>query len=105
MPQCAIIRSSVAGWSSSVARWAHNPKVVGSNPAPATNQFADTPIKPIHIRLYGLFLCLSGTPLYLLLLLSKSNIRYNAAHLYAANIAMLSVDGECLRGVYANSIS
>ena len=27
---------SVAGWSSLVARWAHNPKVVGSNPAPAT---------------------------------------------------------------------
>ena len=26
-----------AGWSSSVARWAHNPEVVGSNPAPATN--------------------------------------------------------------------
>ena len=25
-----------AGWSSSVARRAHNPKVVGSNPAPAT---------------------------------------------------------------------
>ena len=25
-----------AGWSSSVARWAHNPKVAGSNPAPAT---------------------------------------------------------------------
>ena len=25
-----------AGWSSLVARWAHNPKVVGSNPAPAT---------------------------------------------------------------------
>ena len=24
-----------AGWSSSVARRAHNPKVVGSNPAPA----------------------------------------------------------------------
>jgi hypothetical protein len=23
-----------------VARWAHNPKVVGSNPAPATNQNA-----------------------------------------------------------------
>ena len=29
--------SSAAGWSSSVARWAHNPEVVGSNPAPATN--------------------------------------------------------------------
>jgi hypothetical protein len=26
-----------AGWSSMVARRAHNPKVVGSNPAPATN--------------------------------------------------------------------
>ena len=26
-----------AGWSSSVARRAHNPKVVGSNPAPATS--------------------------------------------------------------------
>ncbi len=28
-----------AGWSSLVARRAHNPKVVGSNPAPATNLF------------------------------------------------------------------
>jgi hypothetical protein len=27
---------SGAGWSSLVARRAHNPKVVGSNPAPAT---------------------------------------------------------------------
>ena len=26
-----------AGWSSLVARRAHNPEVVGSNPAPATN--------------------------------------------------------------------
>src|SRR3954469_16090264 len=26
-----------AGWSSSVARWAQNPEVAGSNPAPATN--------------------------------------------------------------------
>ena len=26
----------IAGWSSPVARWAHNPEVVGSNPAPAT---------------------------------------------------------------------
>ena len=29
-----------AGWSSSVARRAHNPKVAGSNPAPATNEKA-----------------------------------------------------------------
>ena len=28
-----------AGWSSPVARWAHNPKVAGSNPAPATKKF------------------------------------------------------------------
>jgi hypothetical protein len=27
-----------AGWSSPVARWAHNPKVLGSNPSPATNR-------------------------------------------------------------------
>jgi hypothetical protein len=27
-----------AGWSSLVARRAHNPKVVGSNPSPATNK-------------------------------------------------------------------
>ena len=27
-----------AGWSSLVARRAHNPKVAGSNPAPATDQ-------------------------------------------------------------------
>ena len=27
----------LAGWSSLVARWAHNPKVGGSNPPPATN--------------------------------------------------------------------
>ena len=28
----------IAGWSSLVARRAHNPKVVGSNPAPATTK-------------------------------------------------------------------
>ena len=28
----------IAGWSSSVARRAHNPKVVGSNPTPATKK-------------------------------------------------------------------
>ena len=31
-------RVSAAGWSSLVARRAHNPKVVGSNPTPATFQ-------------------------------------------------------------------
>ena len=32
----AIRNRHGAGWSSPVARWAHNPKVAGSNPAPAT---------------------------------------------------------------------
>jgi hypothetical protein len=32
------IDDSDAGWSSLAARRAHNPKVVGSNPAPATKQ-------------------------------------------------------------------
>jgi hypothetical protein len=31
--------STGAGWSSLAARRAHNPKVVGSNPTPATNTF------------------------------------------------------------------
>jgi hypothetical protein len=30
-----------AGWSSLVARWAHNPKVGGSNPPPATKSVND----------------------------------------------------------------
>ena len=30
---------SDAGWSSLAARRAHNPKVTGSNPVPATNNF------------------------------------------------------------------
>ena len=32
-----------AGWSSLVARRAHNPKVVGSNPAPATKSGREEP--------------------------------------------------------------
>ena len=33
-----IVYDRNAGWSSLVARWAHNPKVGGSNPPPATNR-------------------------------------------------------------------
>jgi hypothetical protein len=33
----SIVYDRSAGWSSLVARWAHNPKVGGSNPPPATN--------------------------------------------------------------------
>ena len=31
---------TIAGWSSQVARRAHNPKVEGSNPSPATKESA-----------------------------------------------------------------
>ena len=36
----AIVLGSDAGWSSLVARWAHNPKVASSNLAPATKKTA-----------------------------------------------------------------
>ena len=44
-----------AGWSSLVARRAHNPKVVGSNPAPATRHIK----KASSINLLGAFLFLA----------------------------------------------
>src|SRR5450759_3250227 len=36
-PRAAMVPLPDAGWSSLVARWAHNPKVASSNLAPATN--------------------------------------------------------------------
>jgi hypothetical protein len=36
-----IVYDRSAGWSSLVARWAHNPKVGGSNPPPATKEFSE----------------------------------------------------------------
>src|SRR5699024_1074516 len=33
---CILHHIHIAGWSSLAARWAHNPEVAGSNPAPAT---------------------------------------------------------------------
>ena len=40
-------RHQIAGWSSLVARQAHNLKVVGSNPAPATNSIWCTPCRTV----------------------------------------------------------
>jgi hypothetical protein len=40
-----------AGWSSPVARQAHNLKVVGSNPTPATNKILK--IKVLHAARYA----------------------------------------------------
>ena len=67
---CAILPGSVARWSSLVARWAHNPKVAGSNPALATTNsrrsrietptsglafcFVDLPLRAMDSRLLGL---------------------------------------------------
>src|SRR5580658_886589 len=45
-----IVYDRTAGWSSLVARWAHNPKVGGSNPPPATNAI-------IELRGIGIFDC------------------------------------------------
>ncbi len=42
----ATAETTVAGWSSPVARQAHNLKVVGSNPTPAT--IAIEPLKPLR---------------------------------------------------------
>ena len=47
-----------AGWSSPVARQAHNLKVVGSNSAPATNFRASNPrLRPVFVGFFGLVLC------------------------------------------------
>ena len=63
-----------AGWSSLVARQAHNLKVAGSNPAPATNFSAavlyrgktsyDYPITPAMLRLDPDFDSLRGDPAF-----------------------------------------
>jgi hypothetical protein len=42
-----VYQLPVAGWSSPVARQAHNLKVAGSNPAPATNLFNALDEKPV----------------------------------------------------------
>ena len=55
MQQCF----SDAGWSSLVARRAHNPKVVGSNPAPATNNSPTGFVTEKHYKSTHYTLCSS----------------------------------------------
>ena len=52
-----IINKHDAGWSSPVARQAHNLKVVGSNPTPATNLFnkINDLYNPQRLRFLGFF--------------------------------------------------
>ena len=54
-------RPDIAGWSSLVARRAHNPEVVGSNPAPATK----------NLQLVGL----AGELFYYLGIVFRSNLQ------------------------------
>ena len=49
-----IVKQADAGWSSSVARRAHNPEVTGSNPVPATSS-------PSASGLAGIFLPRAGS--------------------------------------------
>jgi hypothetical protein len=51
------LRHNSAGWSSSVARWAHNPEVAGSNPVPATEW--EGPV--CRVRRRGSFAFLRGS--------------------------------------------
>jgi hypothetical protein len=43
-----------AGWSSPVARRAHNPKAAGSNPAPATNLLLREDLHSVELWCSGL---------------------------------------------------
>ena len=52
------VRPDIAGWSSLVARRAHNPEVVGSNPAPATKNFVARKLN--GFRAFSLFVYLTG---------------------------------------------
>ena len=54
--------SSVAGWSSPVARQAHNLKVAGSNPAPATTNHNPTNRQSASGCPVALFLCAKSVP-------------------------------------------
>src|ERR1044072_4265679 len=50
-----------AGWSSSVARWAHNPEVAGSNPVPATKW--EAPVRGERgLGLFRMSVCLGAEP-------------------------------------------
>src|SRR5712671_6451226 len=51
-----------AGWSSLVARWAHNPKVGGSNPPPATTYKHRQPKRTQYKMPTQLTVTFSGLP-------------------------------------------
>ena len=56
------VRELGAGWSSPVARQAHNLKVAGSNPAPATNLFTSLQLTS-RLAFEAAFLRFSAKPI------------------------------------------
>ena len=55
-PRSIPVRPLGAGWSSPVARQAHNLKVTGSNPVPATSDSNTPPTPPFAARVAGVLL-------------------------------------------------
>ena len=70
----------IAGWSSSVARRAHNPKVVGSNPAPATS--VNTPFETTQAALFFVFFAFQGT---IRALLGETSLSFGRKALYISS--------------------
>ena|SRR5215470_17767580 len=63
-----------AGWSSPVARWAHNPKVAGSNPAPATKLIADFRLPIVDFENLGLIKSAIGNHQWAMLIRGCSSV-------------------------------
>jgi hypothetical protein len=77
---------TVAGWSSPVARRAHNPKVAGSNPVPAIMK--KTKLRFRFFVLSEIRIIMSLTYLFLLLKQGKLHIEWFMFH----NIAFMVLD-------------
>ena len=89
----------VAGWSSSVARRAHNPKVVGSNPAPAIEgsvaQLVEQWIEAPCVGSSILSRAICGCSLVVKLQPSKllSRVRFSSPALLLINIGLFQLMG------------
>jgi hypothetical protein len=70
LSKLALLLHAILRGGAVVARWAHNPKVAGSSPAPATKK----PAYQLIGRLY--FLDFSGKSLYLLFITIFNLINY-----------------------------
>jgi hypothetical protein len=71
-----------AGWSSQVARWAHNPKVAGSNPVPAI--FGD--VAQLAERLICIQEVAGSTPVISILFCCKCLLTTKVVTLFIENL-------------------